>query len=252
MRNNEKLLLFTATYNEIRNIKIIFKEIKKLNKILDIKYDVLIVDDNSTDGTKEYLKIYEKLQNNITVIKRVSKLGLNTAHEYAFYYANKKNYKYLITFDSDLQHEIKEIPKFYKYLKINNFVIGSRYILGGKCNLKGIRLILSVYGNKIIKLLLRSSLNEYTTSFRGFDKIALKFLYKARIISTGYSFFLEVVNIMLEKKLKIKEIPINFINRKYGISKLPKIEILRTIVNLIRIYIKNYISFLKKYPFVKN
>jgi dolichol-phosphate mannosyltransferase len=228
---NKNLLLFTATYNEKKNINIIFKKIKNLN----IEHDMLIVNDQSTDGTSEYLKLAKKNYKNLHIFERKSKLGLNTAYNYAFNFAKKKNYKYLITFDADMQHDVSLIPIFYKNLRVNNFVIGSRYIKGGKCQLSGFRFLLSYYGNKIIKLFFNTKINEFTTSFRGFDKKSINILNKNQIKSSGYSFMMECMHIIIKEKLKIKEIPITFYKRDFGKSKLPRVEIFRTIYNLIRI-----------------
>jgi dolichol-phosphate mannosyltransferase len=198
---------------------------------------MLIVNDRSTDGTSEFLKIAKKNCENLIILERKSKLGLNTAYDHALNFAKKNNYNYLITFDADLQHDVMMIPKFYKNLKTNNFVIGSRYITGGQSKLSGIRYLLSFYGNKIIKLFFNSKITEFTTSFRGFDKKAINFLHENKVKSSGYSFMMECIHVMIKKKLKIKEIPIIFHERKYGISKLPKIEIFRAIFNLIRVSI---------------
>ena len=162
---NNNTLIFTATYNEIDNIKDFIDEINKL----DCKLDVLIIDDISPDGTGNFIEKVAKSSDNLTLVRREKKLGLDTAHKFAYNYAIKNNYSYLITMDADLSHEPKEIIKILDHLKNTPFVIGSRYILGGKNCMKGWRLFLSIWGNKVIKKILSINSTEYTGAFRGFD-----------------------------------------------------------------------------------
>lgn len=230
-----KILLFTATFNEKKNLII---NLKKLNQI-KISYDLLIIDDNSNDGSKLILNFIKK-NKNFRIIQRKEKLGLNTAYQVALQYAKKNKYDYMISFDADLQHDVSVIPIFIKYLKSHNFVIGSRYILGGKSNLKGLRHLVSLYGNRLIKIFFKLNLSEFTTSFRGYDKKVINLLLKKRIKSSGYSFFMESVLLIYFSGLRIKEIPIFFYKRQFGTSKLPKIEIIRTIFNILRIYILRF------------
>jgi glycosyltransferase involved in cell wall biosynthesis len=142
----KKILIFTATYNEFPNIKTLLKKINSLK----INLDILIVDDNSKDGTLAFLTEYSKKNKNLKLIIREKKLGLDTAHKIAYRYAQKNNYNYLVTLDADLSHEPKEIRKFINLLDNNSFIIGSRYIKGGKCDLKGFRFLISFFGNYFI------------------------------------------------------------------------------------------------------
>ena len=158
MKNN--ILIFTATYNEIENIKEFIDEINKLNH----KLDILIIDDNSPDGTGNLISKISINSDNLTLIKREKKLGLDTAHKTAYDYAIKNDYEYFITMDADLSHDPKEIIKILNLLESKPFVIGSRYAKGGSCKMTGWRLILSIYGIKLIKKVLSINCNEFTTS----------------------------------------------------------------------------------------
>jgi dolichol-phosphate mannosyltransferase len=222
-----KILIFTATYNEIENIE---KLVTEVNKYCG-DAEILIIDDNSPDGTGALLKNLEIQVKNLKVIIREGKLGLDTAHKLAFDYCKKNNYDKLITMDADFSHEPKEIQKFISLLDKNNFIIGSRYIKGGKCEMTWYRLLLSFFGNKLIRLVLNIRCNEFTTSFRGFNLKKLHSFDMNKISSKGYSFFMETV-FQIHKIAHIKEIPIHFKNRKFGKSKIPKAEILRTLKNL--------------------
>ena len=145
----------------------------------------------------------------------------------------KKNYDYFITMDADLSHNPKEIKKFVFYLKNYPFVVGSRYIRGGKCLMKGSRLFLSKYGNLMIKTFLNSNVNEFTTSYRGFNLVKLKNFDLKKVKTKGYSFFMGTIFEISQRKFVIKEIPIIFKDRLKGTSKIPKLEIFRTLKNLI-------------------
>ena len=229
MISKKRILVFTASYNEKENIK-------KL--ILGIKYylpeaSILIIDDNSPDQTKEIIKELKKNISQLELIIREKKLGLDSAHKQAYDYAIKYHYNYLITMDADLSHDPKELNNFVKNLENFPFVIGSRYILGGKCLMKGSRLIMSKIGNKVIKFFSGINCNEFTTSYRGFNIKKLENFHLNNVKESGYSFFMGTLFEINKKKFAIKEIPITFADREKGISKIPKLEIFRTLKNLI-------------------
>ena len=231
----KKTLIFTATYNEVENIKNLVDQVFKNSPDVNL----LVVDDNSPDKTFELLKKLKKKNKKLIIKKRPKKLGLDTAHKYAFRYAKKKKYQKLITMDADLSHNPNLIPKFIKYLDTNSFVIGSRYTKGGSCNINIFRFLLSYFGNKFIKFILNIPSDEFTTSYRGFNLYKLNNFDLKEINSKGYSFFMETIYLINKKKHKIKEIPIKFKNRIYGDSKIPKIEIIRTFSNVIRLRLKS-------------
>lgn len=227
-----KTLIFTATYNERENIRKLIEDLNKLNQV----FDILVIDDNSPDKTWEILQNLEKKIPNLKVIIRNGKLGLDTAHKLAFEYAKNNNYQNFISMDADLSHDPFEISKMIKYLDKFPFIIGSRYSLGGKCEMTGFRLLLSFIGNKTFKYFLKINCNEFTSSFRGFNLIKLKGFDFKLINSKGYSFFMETIYRINKLNYEIKEIPIIFKNRSQGKSKIPKIEIFRTIKNLIILF----------------
>ena len=230
----KKILVFTATYNEKENIKklltLIFKHCSNAN--------VLIVDDNSPDKTAEEIELLKNEFKNISLIKRDSKLGLDTAHKFAYKYALDKGYDYLITMDADLSHDPAELTNFISSLETYPFVIGSRYAPGGKCLMKGRRLLMSKYGNILIKLVLRINCNEFTTSYRGFNLKKLGSFNLDTVKASGYSFFMKTIFEISKRKIEIKEIPITFKDRSQGYSKLPRIEIFRTLLNLFLLILK--------------
>ena len=226
-----KTLVFTATYNEAQNIK---KLISLIYKNFP-KADILVIDDNSPDLTYKLLKKLKKKYKNLKIKLRDKKYGLDSAHKFAYDFAKKNGYVKLITMDADLSHNPIEIKKIVRLLDKSEFVLGSRYIKGGKCELPLLRYLISFFGNKFIKFFLGIKCNEFTSSYRGFNLIKLKNFSLKKIKSKGYSFFMETVYLINKKNFKITEIPIIFKNRIYGKSKIPKIEILRTLFNVIRL-----------------
>ena len=228
----EKVLIFTATYNEIKNIEELITGIKKNCKHADI----LIIDDNSPDGTGVLLKKIEQEDNNLKVFIRDRKLGLDTAHKFAYEYALSNNYHYLITMDADFSHNPEEIPIFLKNIYDNDFVLGSRYVAGGKNKLNFFRFLLSFVGNKFIKNLLNLKCTEFTSSYRAFNIKKMKNFHLKMINSKGYSFFMETIYQIKKLGFNIIEIPIIFEVRLHGKSKIPTIEIFRTLLNVFRLY----------------
>ena len=229
MINNKRILVFTASYNEKENIK---KLILKIKNCLP-EASVLIIDDNSPDQTKEIIKELQKNISQLELIVREKKLGLDSAHRQAYEYAIKYQYNYLITMDADLSHDPKELNNFIKNMENFPFVIGSRYVLGGKCLMKGSRLVMSKIGNKVIKFFSGINCNEFTTSYRGFNINKLENFHLNDVSESGYSFFMGTLFEINKRKFAIKEIPITFADRTKGVSKIPRLEIFRTLKNLI-------------------
>ena len=229
-----KILVFTATYNEKDNIE------KLINVILKLRNDIkmLVIDDNSPDKTYEILEKISKKNDNLIVVKREKKLGLNTAHIIAYEYALKNNYDKLITLDADFSHDPNEITKIIDLLDKYDFVIGSRYTDGGKNVQPFFRYLISYLGNKLIKLVLKINLNEFTTSYRGFNLKKLNNFNLNQIKGKGYSFFMETVIVLNRLGYKCFEFPIQFKDRVQGKSKIPKIEIFRTFKNLMLLFLK--------------
>jgi dolichol-phosphate mannosyltransferase len=230
-----KILVFTGTYNESDNILKFITRVLRSSSLIDL----LIVDDNSPDKTFEIIKLHPLINKRIFLNVREKKLGLDTAHKFAYNYAKKKGYDKLITMDSDLSHDPKEIPKFIDLLDRYNFVQGSRYVKGAKNNQPKFRYLLSYFGNKLIKIILNSEFNEYTTSYRGFNLNKLKDFNLDKIKAGGYSFFMGTIYKLKLDNFSMTEIPIIFNDRIYGKSKIPKIVIFRTLFNLIKILFKN-------------
>ena len=234
MNKVKKILVFTATYNEKENIK---KLILEINNRLPYA-SILVVDDSSPDGTAAIVKDLKNKINNLTLLSRKEKLGLDTAHKLAYQYSLDNSFDYLITMDADFSHDPSILPLIVDNLDLHPFVLGSRYIKGGKCLMKGRRLLLSWFGNKLIRIISGINSREFTTSYRGFNLCKLKNFNLHDVQHKGYSFFMGTIFELNIRQIPIKEIPIIFRDRSKGVSKIPKLEIFRTLTNLIYFSIK--------------
>ena len=225
-----KTLIFFATYNEVGNVASMLDGIALAVPLADI----LIVDDNSTDGTLDLLKVMHR--DSLTVLVRPSKLGLGSAHLLAWKHALQRGYEVLVTMDGDHSHDPAEIPRLTAALGDGcDLVIGSRYMVGGGCEYTGYRKRISQLGNMAAHALLRIGLSEFTTSFRAFRVSSLNRIDFNTLRVGGYSFFLTVIVQAYLHNLRITEVPIHFNERNAGISKIPPLEIFRAIWNLFRL-----------------
>lgn len=225
-----KTLIFFATYNEVGNVAAMLDGIALAVPLADI----LIVDDNSTDGTLDLIK--GRHHKHLNVLVRPSKLGLGSAHLLAWKYALKRGYEVLVTMDGDRSHNPEQIPPLLDALGDDcDLVIGSRYMAGGGCDYTGYRKRISQLGNMAAHALLHIGLSEFTTSFRAFRVSSLNRIDFNTLRVSGYSFFLTVIVQAYLHGLRITEVPIHFYERNAGISKIPPLEIFRGIWNLFRL-----------------
>ena len=177
----------------------------------------------------------------IKINKNIKYLNRRTNNDYgnAVRLGIKKSKgKFILFMDADFSHDPNELDSFVKNLSSNSFVLGSRYVYGGKCFMKGSRLIISYFGNKFIKLVSGIKSNEFTTSYRGFNLDKLENFHMNNVNYKGYSFFMGTIFELNKINVTIKEIPIVFKDRSKGVSKIPRFEILRTLKNLLFFYFK--------------
>ena len=227
-----KTLIFTATYNESANIVPLCTQILRL----DPGYDMLVVDDNSPDGTGRLLDEYAAMHPRLKVVHRAGKLGLGSAHELAMDYAEQQHYEALVTMDADFSHDPADIPRLLKALEGVDFVTGSRYMQGGSCNYTGYRRVVSIWANWWARRLLGIPLHEMTTSFRAFRVDFLRRVDLGKIKSNGYSFFMEIVFRLSRVGARMREVPIVFSDRRAGASKIPPFEIVNGFRHLLYLF----------------
>lgn len=215
----EKSLVIIPTYNEKVNLP------KLLPKVLgqDDSIDVLIVDDNSPDGTGDYIKSLQNGNDRIRLIERAKKLGLGTAYIEGFKYALKYGYDFVFEMDADFSHDPNEIPNFLNAIKENDLVLGSRYINGVRVlNWPMQRLLLSFFASVYTRIITGMPIRDATGGFKCFRRAVLEKIDLNRIKSNGYSFQIEMTFKAYKFGFRIKEIPITFVDRVKGKSKMSK------------------------------
>jgi len=227
--NEEKILVIIPTYNEVDNIDKIIREIHTLNPQLSI----LVIDDNSPDGTGARIRDLRKTNANLYLIEREGKLGLGSAYVAGFRYALENGYDCIFEMDADFSHDPKEIPNFLKAMQKADLVIGSRYIKGvNVVNWPLTRLLLSYYANKYTRFVTGLPLADSTSGFKCFRRDVLASINLNNIHSGGYSFQIEMNFKAWKKGFRLKEIPIIFIDRAIGKSKMSK-KIVREAITMV-------------------
>jgi len=209
-------LIISPTFNEVDNIQ---KFIDAVFQNDDLS--LLIVDDSSPDGTGEIVKENMLENKNLYLIERDEKLGLGTAYIAGFKWFMKSKYKYCVQMDCDFSHRFEDLDKVLKDKDVFDLTIGSRYISeGGTEGWSYSRKNLSKYANMLSKLVLKSNINDLTGGFKCFKKEVIYEILKFQPTSNGYTFQIEVNNFVESKNFKIKEVPITFIERESGVSKM--------------------------------
>ncbi|MGB9912953.1 MAG: polyprenol monophosphomannose synthase [Candidatus Kapaibacteriota bacterium] len=222
-----KAIVIIPTYNEAENIE------KLINKIFSIIPDIniLIVDDNSPDGTAA---IVEKIMQNdprLHLIKRPGKMGLGTAYIDGFKYALSKGFEAIFEMDADFSHNPEDLPRFLEALQDADLVIGSRYLTGvNVINWPLRRLILSYFANIYTRIITGMPIKDATGGFKCFRASALRQINLDNIKTNGYGFQIEMNFRIWAKGFKVKEIPIVFVDRMNGVSKMNKKIILEAVL----------------------
>ena len=217
--NKNKTLIIIPTYNEIENIGKMIKEISAIDQSIDI----LVVDDNSPDGTGAHIHELKKTFTNLHLLEREGKLGLGTAYVAGFKFALQNGYEFIFEMDADFSHDPKEIPAFLKAIQDADLVIGSRYITGvNVVNWPLRRLFLSYFANRYTSVVTGLPLCDSTGGYKCFRRIVLESINLDNVKSGGYSFQIEISFKAWKKGFRIKEIPIIFIDRAVGKSKMSK------------------------------
>ena len=216
-RRLSQSVIIIPTYNEIDNIKKMLTTLDQLYPELSI----LIIDDNSPDGTSDVVKEYQQKKTNLHLIQRTGKLGLGTAYVTGFKWAIEKKYDYVFEMDCDFSHDPVEIPRFLEAIGQNDLVIGSRYIGGIRViNWPMKRLLLSYFASIYTQIITGMTIKDATGGFKCFSRKTLETLNLNNIFSNGYSFQIELNFKVWSQGLKVQEIPITFYERRDGQSKM--------------------------------
>lgn len=215
----KKALIIIPTYNESENIAVLIPEILKQDEIIE----TLIVDDNSPDGTAGIVKDIMTDNPRVHLLEREKKQGLGSAYIAGFKYAIQNKYDYIFEMDADFSHNPDKLPELLNAIKTNDLVIGSRYITGvNVVNWPARRLLLSLMASKYVRIITRMPVKDPTAGFKCFRREVLEAIDLDNVLSDGYSFQIEVNYKVWEKGFRIKEIPIIFVERQSGKSKMSK------------------------------
>jgi len=229
---SNKVLIFTPTYNEKLNVGIWLDKVLSL----DLEADLLVIDDSSTDGTLETLMLREESDSRLKVHIRAGKCGVGSAHAWAINYALSFGYSHLVAMDADLSHNPSDIPKLLGDSTMANYVVATRNkSKGGKNELTGLRKLWSMGANVLCRIVIPTGLTEYTTSFRCYDRKAMEALRSNSPKNEGYSYFIEVTELMYQSRLNLDEVPITFHNREFDESKIPKMQIFISAGTILRL-----------------
>ena len=235
-----RILVSIPTYNEKDNIGRMINSVLKINYTETVKncgasVDILIIDDNSPDGTRQIVKEFIKKQKNrdagngveggsLFLIEREKKLGLGTAYTAAFNFAVEKGYDYALTMDCDFSHNPEEIAGFVSLMKAEKcgMIVGSRYSGGIRIiNWSMKRLLISYFANIYAKLVTGVKISDLTGGFNMYDVSCLKKINLGGISSMGYAFQIEMkYRVLKEAGCSFKEYPIIFYERTMGKSKM--------------------------------
>lgn len=213
-------LVIIPTYNEIENISNILDAVVRL----DDCFDILVIDDASPDGTQDAVgKKMEEYPGRIYLETRSGKQGLGTAYILGFKWALDKGYDYIIEMDADFSHNPEDLPRIYHECKDNgaDMCIGSRYITGvNVVNWPMGRVLMSYFASMYVRMITGMKLRDSTAGFVCYRRKVLETLDLDKIQFKGYAFQIEMKFKTYLNKFKITEVPIIFVNRRLGTSKM--------------------------------
>lgn len=212
-------LVIIPTYNEKENIREIIQEILSVGEYME----VLIIDDNSPDGTGVIVEEIVKENHRVHILHREGKLGLGTAYVTGFKWAIEKKYDFVFEMDADFSHDPKVLPDFIKMMNDWDLVIGSRYTNGvNVVNWPMKRLLLSYFANIYARIVTGIPVKDLTSGFKCYRRSVLESINLNDIHSNGYAFQIEMHFKTYRKGFRVTEMPIIFVERRVGTSKMSK------------------------------
>jgi dolichol-phosphate mannosyltransferase len=214
-----KALVITPTYNEIENIDNLITAVLNQSEIIEL----MIIDDNSPDGTAQAVKARMQDEPRIHLMERKAKLGLGSAYVAGFKYALKEGFDYILEMDADFSHNPKDVHRLLDAARDVDLVIGSRYCNGiNIINWPIERLLMSYFASKYVRTITRMPIKDPTGGFKCFKRKVLESINLDNILSDGYAFQVEMNYRAWVKGFKILEIPIVFTERINGCSKMSR------------------------------
>lgn len=214
-----KNLVIIPTYNEKENIEKMIRKVFSLSE----KFDILIVDDGSPDGTANIVKnLQTEFPENLHIEERAGKLGLGTAYLHGFRWGLERGYAHLIEMDADFSHNPDDLVRLLDACKNGaDLAIGSRYVKGGKvANWDKKRLLLSYFASWYVRTILWIKIKDTTAGFKCYKAEVLKKINFDAVTFKGYAFQICMKYAAIKHNFKVVEVPITFIDREFGTSKM--------------------------------
>ena len=240
-----KRLIIIPTYNERENIS------KMIRRVMedDLNFDLLIVDDGSPDGTAAIVReSMERYPGRVHMIERSGKLGLGTAYVTGFKWALEKGYEYIFEMDADFSHDPKDVPLLYEACAKDGYdlSVGSRYVTGvNVVNWPMGRVLMSYFASKYVRFITRLPVHDTTAGFNCYRRKVLETIDLDNIRFKGYAFQIEMKFTTHMCGFKIKEVPVIFVNRVLGTSKMSGGIFSEALFGVIRLKVG---SWFRKYP----
>lgn len=232
----KRSLVVIPTYNEADNIPQLVPIILKLGE----HFNVLVVDDNSPDGTAKLVKEMQKTEPRIHLIERAGKMGLGTAYVAGFKYALANGFDFIFEMDADFSHDPQDLPRLLEDAQTYDLSIGSRYISGiNVVNWPLRRLFLSYGANVYTRVITGMPVRDATGGFKCFRRKVLESIDLDAIHSNGYAFQIEMNFRSWRKGFRVHEIPIVFTDRRVGVSKMSKHIVYEAVWMVWRIKLKS-------------
>jgi dolichol-phosphate mannosyltransferase len=241
-----KRLVIIPTYNEKENIEAIIKAVFAL----PVEFHVLVIDDGSPDGTAAIVKrmIGEQAEQRLFIVERKGKLGLGTAYIAGFKWAIEHKYDYIFEMDADFSHNPNDLVKLYEALANEgaDVAIGSRYVTGvNVVNWPMGRVLMSYFASKYVRTVLGIDVHDTTAGFVGYKREVLETIELDKIRFKGYAFQIEMKFTAVKCGFTVKEVPIIFVNRVLGTSKMSGGIFSEALLGVIRLKVS---SWFRKYP----
>jgi dolichol-phosphate mannosyltransferase len=216
-----KSVVIIPTYNEKENIEAIIRAVMALED----GFDILVIEDGSPDGTADIVKrlMATDFKDRLHIIERKGKLGLGTAYITGFKWAVAQQYDYIFEMDADFSHDPKDVPRLLKAVRDEGYdvAIGSRYITGvNVVNWPMGRVLMSYYASKYVQFITGIPVNDTTAGFKCYRRKVLETIDLDAIRFKGYAFQIEMKFTAYKLGFKIKEVPVIFVNRELGTSKM--------------------------------
>ena len=228
------MLLLVPTYNESASIELLISRIKNIRRevgeLIDGEVDMLLIDDNSPDGTAEIVRALG--EGWIEILHRSEKGGLGPAYLAGFRHGIAKNYDFIVEMDADLSHQPEELLEMTRPVAEgrSDLAIGTRWMPGGKIvNWPISRQLISRAGTTYARIVLGIKLRDITSGYRVFRSKVLKSIDLENVESKGYGFQIEMALETLRHGFRIEEVPITFVERKDGVSKMSKAIVLEAL-----------------------